>query len=88
MTHTKSSFGLAAAMLVLSAGMSLAGPACTTQAQAKWMSEQAMKAQILAAGYKIKVFKITGSCYEIYGWNKDGKKAEVYFNPVDGNIVR
>jgi hypothetical protein len=40
-------------------------------------------------GFKnIKVFKKTTSgCYEIYGYNKDGKKAEVYFNPVTGEIV-
>ena len=40
-------------------------------------------------GYKdIRTFKVTdGNCYEIYGYNKDGKKAEVYFNPVTAEIV-
>ena len=36
-------------------------------------------------GYKISKFKQPGSCYEIYGTDKDGKKVEIYYNPVDGS---
>ena len=32
--------------------------------------------------------KIEDGCYEIYGIGKDGAKAEVYFNPVNGAIVK
>jgi hypothetical protein len=39
-------------------------------------------------GYKINKFKQPGTCYEIYGTNKEGKKVEVYFNPVDASIVK
>ena len=48
-----------------------------------------MKQKIAEMGFKdIKVFKTTRSgCYEIYGYNADGRKAEVYFNPVTGEIV-
>lgn len=68
----------------------LASPACTKEPQSKWISEAAMKEKITALGYAdIKVFKKTKSgCYEIYGHTKDGRKAEVYFNPVDGTVVR
>ena len=39
--------------------------------------------------YKIKNFKVTaGNCYEIYGWDKAGKKVEIYFNPVTGAKVK
>ena len=49
-----------------------------------------MKKRFAHLGYKdIKVFKTTTSgCYEIYGHRADGKRAEVYFNPVDGSIVQ
>ena len=49
-----------------------------------------MKDKIAAMGYKnIRVFKkTTTGCYEIYGYNKDGQKAEVYFNPVTGEVVK
>lgn len=66
-----------------------ASPACTTESKDKWMSEDAMKAKVAEMGYqKIKTFKVSGSCYEIYGFTKDGKKAEVYFNPVSGAVVK
>jgi len=40
-------------------------------------------------GYaRVKTFKVSGNCYEIYGYTKDGQKAEVYFNPVNGDVVK
>lgn len=65
-----------------------AAPACTAAPQSKWMSQDAMKVQVAKLGYKVKTFKVSGNCYEIYGWTKDGKKAEVYFNPVTGAVVK
>ena len=65
-----------------------ANPTCTTEPKAKWMSEEAIKAKIAALGYrKIRSFKVTESCYEIYGANKENKLVEVYFNPVTGDVV-
>jgi hypothetical protein len=65
-----------------------ANPTCTTEPKAKWMSEEAIKARIAALGYqKIRSFKVTESCYEIYGSDKDNKLVEVYFDPVTGDIV-
>ena len=70
------------------AGTAVAGPTCTKEPKEKWISEDAMKQKVEELGYKVKTFKISGPCYEIYGWNKDGKKAEVYFNPTNGEIVK
>jgi hypothetical protein len=66
-----------------------AGPNCTNEPKEKWMSEAGMKAKIAEMGYQnIQVFKVTsGNCYEMYGFTKDGKKAEVYFHPITGVIV-
>jgi hypothetical protein len=61
---------------------------CTDQPKDKWMTEEAFKAKVEAEGYKIKKFKIPGNCYEIYGTDKDGKKVEIYFNPVDGSVAK
>lgn len=77
------------AVLALAPTAAIAGPTCTTEPQTKWISESAMKTKIGELGYKVKVFKVTsGSCYEIYGWTKDNKKAEVYFHPVTGEVVK
>jgi hypothetical protein len=79
--------GLALAVGVT--GAALASPTCTTEPEAKWLSETAMKEKIAAMGYKnIRIFKKTNSgCYEIYGYTADDRKAEVYFNPIDGSVV-
>lgn len=61
---------------------------CTSEPKSKWMSEADFKKKVEADGYKISKFKQPGTCYEIYGTDKDGKKVEIYFNPVDGAIVK
>lgn len=62
----------------------LAGPTCDVPKE-KWMKEADFKAKVEAEGYKIKTFKVTkDNCYEIYGFDKDGKKVEIYFNPETG----
>lgn len=79
----------AAASMAAVSGAAFAAPKCTTEPTAKWMSEAKMKEHVAMLGYKdIKTFKTSGSCYEIYGLTKDGKKAEVYFNPVTGDVVQ
>jgi len=61
---------------------------CTDEPKEKWMAEADFKKKVEAEGYKIRKFKQPGTCYEIYGTDKDGKKVEIYFNPVDGSIVK
>lgn len=81
--------GMLCAALAASLGACTSGgPSCTTESQAAWMSQAEMKSQIAKQGYKVKEFKISGSCYEIYGWDRQGRKVEVYFNPVNGEIFK
>jgi len=69
--------------------IAVAAPVCTTVPQAKWLTPAQMKARIAKMGYRtIKVFQVSGSCYEIYALTKDGKRAEVYFNPATGAVVQ
>ena len=80
---------LLAAACILAPAAAFASPSCTKEPKANWMTEDAMKSKVTELGYqKIKTFKVTGSCYEIYGYTKDDRKAEVYFNPVDGSVVK
>ena len=83
-------FKLTVAASALSvAAMASAAPVCTKLPPAKWLSQAQMKAKIAKMGYRdIKVFQVSGSCYEIYAHTKDGKRAEVYFNPVTGAVVQ
>ena len=85
----KSVFKLA--MLAAAVGFApaaLAGPECTTKPQSEWLTQEQMKEIIAKMDFKdVKVFQISGSCYEIYAHTKDGRRAEIYFNPVNGEIV-
>ena len=74
--------------VLLVGGMAHAKKNCTDQPKDKWMKEEDFKKRVEGEGYKIRKFKQPGSCYEIYGTNKDGKDVEVYFNPVDGSVVK
>ncbi len=76
---------LAATLLSAAA---VAAPECTQVPRDQWMPEATLKQRILDQGYTIKVFKISGNCYEIYGKDKDGKNVEIYFDPTDGRIVK
>ena len=62
---------------------------CTSAPQDDWLDQKQFQASLLTEGYQIKEFKVTdGSCYEIYGQDPTGSKVEIYFNPVDGEIVK
>lgn len=80
---------LTAGTLVTAAGPSMAGPKCTEEPTSKWFTEAQMMIKIEAMGYKdIRNFHVSkGRCYEIYGYDKGGRKVEVYFHPISGEIV-
>lgn len=78
------------AILCLGLGACAGGgdPNCTTEPRSAWMPEAEMQNRIRSQGYKINEFKVAGNCYEIYGWDRQGRKVEIYFNPVTGDIVK
>lgn len=82
---------IAIASLFVAAALSasaFASPQCTNAPRAQWLTEAAMKQKVLDQGYAIKVFKVTGNCYEIYDKDKAGNNVEIYFDPTDGRIVK
>lgn len=61
---------------------------CIAYPKNEWMNETDAKAKVAELGYTAKTFEVTGNCYEIYGFDKDGKKAEVYFDAKTMAIVK
>ncbi|RUO63642.1 PepSY domain-containing protein [Pseudidiomarina insulisalsae] len=62
---------------------------CTTAPQSEWLDQAEFQARLVNEGYQINEFKVTeGNCYEIYGMDADGNKVEIYYNPVDGSVVK
>lgn len=82
---------LSAASVFLLSGCGVANETtqCTSEPSANWMDQQEFKNNLITQGYKIKEFKVTeGNCYEIYGNDAKGSKVEIYFNPVNGSVVK
>lgn len=48
---------------------------------AEWQQRDVLEDKLKAEGWKIRVIKIDKGCYEVYGFDDKGKRAEVYFNP-------
>ncbi|WOE77531.1 PepSY domain-containing protein [Pseudomonas protegens] len=75
--------------LVLASPLAIAGPQCTTAERSQWQDPQVFQDQLKAQGYQINKFKVTdGNCYEIYGFDKDQRKVEIYHDPVTGKAVK
>jgi hypothetical protein len=74
--------------LIAISSTAYAKKSCTDQPKDKWMKEADFKKKMEAEGYKIRKFKQPGTCYEIYGTDKNGNEIEIYFNPVDATIVK
>ncbi|MDF1820178.1 MAG: PepSY domain-containing protein [Alcanivoracaceae bacterium] len=69
--------------------VALAGPECEEKDRSKWMDKDAFEQQLKDDGYRVKVFKITdGDCYELYGWNPEGQKVEIYYDPVTAKVLK
>jgi hypothetical protein len=80
---------LASILAVFSVSAFAGDPECTKEPKDKWKDKAAFEKDLVGQGYKIKKFKVTKSnCYEIYGHDKEGKKVEIYFNPVTGEKVK
>ncbi|ANY88227.1 MULTISPECIES: PepSY domain-containing protein [Pseudomonas] len=80
---------LIATALVLASATAFAEPQCTTAERSTWQNADQFQAQLKEQGYRINKFKITkGNCYEIYGFDKDGRKVEIYHDPVSGKAVK
>jgi hypothetical protein len=77
-----------ALIATFASNVALADAQCKAQPKDTWQKEADFKKKLTAEGYQIKKFKVSGNCYEIYGKNKDGKKVEIYFDPVSGTPVK
>lgn len=80
-----------AATLVLSASPSLASEyeSCTSAPRADWRTIDDVKVAAEALGFKdVRRAKVEGSCYEVYAFDKNGNRVEVYFDPMSLKVVK
>lgn len=79
-------FLISAAML---ATVALAAPAsatgvikCNAGPESGWKSSDALKTKLTKEGWKIRLVKPDGGCYEVYGTTPKAERVEAYFHPV------
>ncbi len=61
-------------------------PGCTKEPQAAWKPVDTSAAKAVSLSYAVSKTKTTGTCHEIYV-TKDGRKFELFFNPVTNDLV-
>jgi len=77
------------ASIFVTSSSAFAATECTKEPKEKWLDQKKFQQTLTDQGYKINEFKVTkGNCYEIYGFSKENKKVEIYYNPVDGKVVK
>ncbi|MPR03441.1 PepSY domain-containing protein [Pseudomonas sp. MAFF 212408] len=75
--------------LIIASPLAVAGPQCTTAERSQWQAQKVFQDKLKAEGYEISTFKVTdGNCYEIYGFDKDKRKVEIYHDPVTGKALK
>ena len=60
---------------------------CTTTPRSEWMPADEMQLLAKHRGYRIKTFKVSkGNCYELYGFDREGRIVEAYFDPTNARL--
>ena len=79
-----------AAVAALMIGASaFAETTCTDAPETRWISQEDMLQKFVNSGYTIERFQVTeGNCYQMHGWDKDGKRVEIHHDPVNGRLVK
>ncbi len=60
---------------------------CTDAPVEKWMSRDQVAKMFTEQGYDVRKVKREDDCLEVYAI-KDGRKMEIYIDPVTGKIVK
>ena len=77
----------AIALVLLGAAAPALATECTSEPMEKWMKPEQVEKLLTEQGYEVRKVKVEDSCLEAYA-TKDGKRMEVYLDPVSGKIVK
>ncbi len=58
---------------------------CTTEPMDKWMKPEDIHKLLTDKGYEVRKVKVEDSCLEAFA-TKDGKRLEIYLDPITGEI--
>ncbi|HEX8476961.1 MAG TPA: PepSY domain-containing protein [Telluria sp.] len=78
---------IAAILLALTSGAALADTDCTFEPRSKWMTADAVKAQVEQKGVTVQRIETDDGCYEVHGVRKNGDRVELKLHPVTAAVV-
>ena len=61
---------------------------CVATPKSEWMSKEDLTTKVTEMGYDVRRVKTDDNCYEVYAIDTDGKKVELYFDPVSAELVK
>jgi hypothetical protein len=62
---------------------------CTAAPKTEWLTKEEFLLLMKHRGYNVQAFRVIyESCYEVYGFDKNGRIIEAYFNPENAKINR
>lgn len=79
---------LAALSFAAFAGASGASETCTQEPKSKWLSQEAIAAKLKEQGFVVSRTETKRSCYEVKAKDAQGKRVELYVDPVTARIVK
>jgi hypothetical protein len=57
---------------------------CPYQSSGQPMEQQQIRARLVEQGYEVRKIEVEDGCYEAYAIDKDGRRVELFINPVSG----
>jgi hypothetical protein len=73
---------LVAALCLLAAGAAHAhGDVKCDTPKAEWRGQMELQSKLVGEGWKVRKVKVENGCYEVYGFDAKGAKAEAFFDP-------
>jgi hypothetical protein len=81
-------FAGALALGALTAMPALASDDCQSYPKDQWLKPEQIKAKAEELGYTVRSVGEDDGCLEVKGTSKDGKRVEVYFDPVTAAVVK
>jgi len=73
---------LGAGLLALGSAQATGLASCESGPQSGWKPKEELTKMLEAKGWKVRMIKPDGGCYEVYALDEKGERVEAYFHPV------
>jgi hypothetical protein len=87
--HRANAFRVAARPSLPSTTSVYAGTQCSSTPQSASMPQTELLHKLVDADYTRGRFqRSSGNVYKMHGWDKDGRRVEIYLDPADGRTIK